>query len=213
MRNYFDNLGATLQKISLWKDNVLLSLIRPWWNKKITPNHVTYVRIVIGIVLLILLFGFGIDNKILILSLFCLGGITDLIDGPIARGFNMVTNFGATLDVTADRFLIVPIAVYSLWATQKPLLLVLFLTEILNAAVVTYYKKKIPHIESNIFGKTKIFLMVIVFIIILIIWPSTTLPAFLVYTLWVSVLFSLLSVTAWMLELKDKGHFKKSTSK
>ena len=208
MRTFFDKLGDLLQKISAWKDNLLFLFIRPYWPRKITPNIVTSVRIAVGIILFILLFGFGIDNKILILSLFVFGGITDLIDGPIARGLNMVTEIGATLDVAADRVLILPIAIYSLWSSQLTLLLILFVMEIINAFATMYYKTKESHIESNIFGKTKIFLMVIAFIMILIIWPSTP-PAYLVYTLWLSVIVSILSIVARMLELKDKGHFKK----
>lgn len=209
MKYLLNDLGNSLQKISLWRDKVLLLFIEPYWPRKITPNHVSSVRIGVGILLFILLFGFEIDNKILIISLFLFGGLTDLLDGSIARGLNKVTELGATLDSTADRLLILPIAIYSLIELHWKLLLVLVVLELINACVSIYYKRKVDHVESNIFGKTKIFLLVIAFVIILIIWPQSP-TNLLIGALWASAGFSVLSIISRILELKDKRHFKKN---
>ena len=159
-----------------------------------------------GILLFVLLFFFGIENKLLIISLFCFGALTDLFDGSVARGLKKVTEFGAMLDPVADRILILPIAVYSLYGSERWLLLTLLLTEVINTIASIFYKSKEIY-KSNIFGKTKMFLLSVVFIIILIVWPNTP-PVFFIDIVWVSLIFSFLSIFTRILELKNKGHIK-----
>lgn len=207
MKKLLDGLQKFLEKIDHFRDEFLFVFIKPLWPRKITPNHVTYLRVYIGIILFVMLFFFGIENKTLVISLFCIGVLTDLLDGSIARGLNEVTEFGAMLDSTADRILILPIAIYSLYNFQKWLLLALLLMEILNAIASLFYKSKEIYLESNIYGKTKMVLLCIVFIVILIVWPSKP-PVFFIYVLWASLVFSCLSIFARILKLNEKGHIK-----
>lgn len=207
MKKALDKFQIFLEKLDSYRDEFLFLFIKPYWPRKITPNHVTYLRVFIGIALFILLFFLGIENKILIIFLFCAGALTDLIDGSVARGTNRVTEFGAMLDSTADRILIIPIAFYSLYAGHKWLLLSLLLVEVINAISSIFYKSKEIYIESNIFGKTKMVLMSIVFIAILIFFPGAPLPIF-TDILWLTIPFSFLSVFTRVLELKNEGFIK-----
>jgi len=195
-----------LEKLDHYRDELLFLFIKPYWPKKITPNQVTYLRVFIGILLFILLFFFGIENKLLIISLFCLGVITDLFDGSVARGLNKETEFGAMLDTIADRILILPIAIYSLYESQKWLLLFLLLAEIINALVAIFYKSKETY-KANVFGKTRMVLISIVFAVILIVWPSTP-PVFFIYVLWISLIFSFLSIFTRITDLSHEGFIK-----
>jgi len=201
MKNFFDDLKFFLEKMDHYRDEFLFLFIKPYWPRKITPNHITYTRIIISIILFVLLFFLGIENKLLIISLFCVGVVTDLFDGSVARGKNMVTEFGAMLDSTADRILIIPIAVYSLFDLHRWLLLALILMEIINAFYSIYYKSKKIYLESNIFGKTKMVILSIVFIAILIVWPKAP-PLLFIYGLWLTIPFSFLSIFSRITELK-----------
>lgn len=192
-----------LEHIDSYRDRALFLFIKPYWPMAITPNHITYVRVLIGVTLFSLLFFLNIENKTLILSLFAFGVITDFIDGPVARGTNRVTEFGAMLDSTADRIILLPIAIYALLKIHKWLLLILIILEIANALVSIYYKSREIYLESNIFGKTKMVLMSIVFIVILLIWPTPP-HQFFVYMLWLTIPFTLLSALVRILELKSK---------
>ena len=207
LKELLRNTGSLLQKISDWRDRVLFLFIKPYWPRKVIPNHVTYLRVIVGIILLILLFCFHIENKLLVISLFCVGLITDLLDGSVARGLNKVTEFGAMLDPIADRVLILPIALYTLYKTQPILLMVWFLTEIVNASVSMFYKSKKPYTESNIFGKTKMTLWCLVFVVILVIWPKP-LPIFFIDVVWISLIASILSIFMKAMELKNCGYIK-----
>ena len=207
MENFFYKLKDFFEKIDGYRDKLLFLFIKPYWPRKIIPNYITYIRVVVGIVIFALLFFFNKDDKLLIITLFIIGAITDFIDGPIARGTNQVTEFGATLDATADRILIIPIAFYSLLKFQKQLLFILVLVETLNAIASIYYKSKEIYLESNIFGKAKMTLLSVIFIVILIIWPSHPTPV-LVYGLWLSIPLSLMSILLRITELKYEAQDK-----
>ena len=73
------------------------------------PNKLTIARIVLVPLLLIMLY--NISDKLImsILSavLFLVISLTDLLDGYIARKYNLVTDFGKFLDPLADKILVI----------------------------------------------------------------------------------------------------------
>ena len=210
MKKFIDYLKYALEKIDHYRDEVLFLFIKPYWPRKISPNQITYARIVIGVLLFIMLFFFGIQNKLLIIALFCIGAVSDLLDGSIARGLNEITAFGTMLDPIADRVLIFPIAFYSLYYTQKWLLLLMVLIEIIGAFISVLQKSKDMPVGANIFGKTKMVLLSLVFAAILIVWPETP-SAFFIDIIWISLFFSFLSVLTKLLELNRNGYIKNKT--
>ncbi|MDD4990505.1 MAG: CDP-alcohol phosphatidyltransferase family protein [Candidatus Pacebacteria bacterium] len=188
----FERLGKILEKIDSWRNQALYFILKPLWPSQITPNMVSWFRIFLGVLLLVLLFWFGIEDKLIIVTIFFIGIFTDFIDGPIARCKDKATEFGAILDPVADRILIIPIAAYSLFKYHKWLLLFLLLMEILEFFVTALAKSKGLSAKSNIFGKTKMVLESLVFVAILIIWPVTPFQ-FLFAILWLSIPLSLFS--------------------
>lgn len=207
MKNFLDGLKSFLEKIDHYRDKVFFLFIKPYWPRRISPNQITYVRVLIGVGLFVLLFLFGIEDKPIVIFLFCFGVFTDLLDGSVARGLNKITDLGIMLDPLADRILILPIAFYSLYEHHKLLLLLIILVELVNALTVVFYKSKETNVGANIFGKTRMVLMSVVFIVILIVWPQEP-PLFFIDLIWISLIFSCLSIFTRILELKDLGHIK-----
>lgn len=207
MKKLINNLQVFLEKIDSYRDKALFVFIKPYWPRKIIPNHITSIRLIIGVLLFVLLFFFSIEDKTLIISLFIVGVLTDFLDGPVARGTGKVTELGAMLDSTADKILILPIAFYGLFKFHKWLLLILLLVEIINAIASIFYKSKEIYLESDIFGKTKMTMLSVVFVAILIIWPHLP-PQLFIDILWVTIPFSFLSIFTKVLELNAKGHIK-----
>ena len=198
-------METLLTNISNLRDEVLFLFIKPYWPRRIIPNHITYVRLVIGVGIFILLFFFGVENKLLIVSLFCIGLVTDVLDGSVARGTGRVTTFGAMLDSVSDRVLIVPIAAYSLYADHKWMLLCLLLAEAVNAIFSLYYNTREIYLESNIFGKTKMVIASLVLVVILYLFPNPP-PLFFIIILWLTIPISFLSIFSKIMELREKNH-------
>ena len=207
MINLLDKFQKGLEKLDHWRDEILFSFIKPLWPRFITPNIITYARIIIGVALFILLFFLKIEDQGMIIMLFCVGVITDLLDGSVARGLNKVTEFGTMLDPVADRILILPIAVYGLYQSQKWVLLSLIAIEIVGSLIALYHKSKEQHVVQNIFGKTKMVIYSVVFAEILIRWPNGP-SAIFEDALLASIFFAILSISVRIIELNKKGFIK-----
>ncbi len=72
------------------------------------PNKLTVLRIIMVpfFVFFMLTDVGGAANKWIALILFCIASLTDLLDGKIARKYNLVTNFGKFMDPLADKLLV-----------------------------------------------------------------------------------------------------------
>jgi CDP-diacylglycerol---glycerol-3-phosphate 3-phosphatidyltransferase len=70
------------------------------------PNTITMLRIVIIPVLFLLLLSPGPTGSIIIAGLFIIAALTDLLDGYIARKYEIVTTVGKFLDPIADKLIV-----------------------------------------------------------------------------------------------------------
>lgn len=71
------------------------------------PNKLTILRVImIPLVMFFYLASFIPGGKIVAIILFVVAAFTDLLDGKIARKYNMVTDFGKFLDPIADKLLV-----------------------------------------------------------------------------------------------------------
>ena len=72
------------------------------------PNKLTVLRIIMVpfFVFFMLTDIGGSCGKYISLALFALASLTDLLDGKIARKYNLVTNFGKFMDPLADKLLV-----------------------------------------------------------------------------------------------------------
>ena len=71
-----------------------------------TATKITFVRIVLIPVFVILLMIGGDTLKMIALAIFIIASLTDFVDGYIARKYNQVTNLGKFLDPLADKLLV-----------------------------------------------------------------------------------------------------------
>jgi len=70
------------------------------------PNRLTVMRFVLTAGFLAVMFSEVAFHKTIALVLFVAGGITDFLDGQIARRRNLVTNFGILMDPLADKIMV-----------------------------------------------------------------------------------------------------------
>ena len=135
------------------------------------PNCITLFRVFLVFVF-INIFNSAYDNKnIMSMCVFVLSGISDVLDGYIARKFNIISTFGKLMDPLADKLMQITVAVCIATVEKTliwvPVVLILKeLTMILGAARLL--KKDKIVISANKFGKIASVLYFLVFSIILL---------------------------------------------
>ena len=72
------------------------------------PNKLTLLRVLLipFFIVFMLVDVFGETDKYIALAIFAVASITDMLDGKIARKYNLVTNFGKFMDPMADKLLV-----------------------------------------------------------------------------------------------------------
>ncbi len=70
------------------------------------PNKLTVLRIILVAIFMFFLFSKGVLMKSLALATFVIASFTDILDGYIAKKYNMVTDFGRLMDPIADKILV-----------------------------------------------------------------------------------------------------------
>lgn len=71
------------------------------------PNKLTVFRVICVPIFVAIMLIDGIPyNNYIALGLFIIASLTDLLDGKIARKYNLVTNFGKFMDPLADKLLV-----------------------------------------------------------------------------------------------------------
>lgn len=72
------------------------------------PNKLTIFRVILipFFVFFVLTDYAGAASKWIALAIFIIASLTDLLDGKIARKYNLVTNFGKFMDPLADKLLV-----------------------------------------------------------------------------------------------------------
>jgi CDP-diacylglycerol--glycerol-3-phosphate 3-phosphatidyltransferase len=69
------------------------------------PNKLTASRFVLTVAFLAVLFSQVRHHETVALALFCAAGLSDFLDGEIARRRKLVTNFGILMDPLADKIM------------------------------------------------------------------------------------------------------------
>ncbi len=70
------------------------------------PNKLTLGRFVLTLLFLMVMFSQMAYHATIALVLFVAGGITDFLDGYVARSRKLVTNFGILMDPLADKIMV-----------------------------------------------------------------------------------------------------------
>ncbi len=84
------------------------------------PNKLTILRIVMIIPFLLVLYLNIPFASYIALAIFILASLTDLLDGKIARKYNLITDFGKFADPLADKMLVMAAMVWFVEIGQMP---------------------------------------------------------------------------------------------
>lgn len=144
------------------------------------PNILTMARIFCT-PLIVLMFLLPISNGVgvyVALGIYILGCLTDLLDGKIARKYNLITDFGKFMDQIADKFITTTAMILVLFAGATAgwiadwlailMLLVVVLRDILISGIRMVAANKNFVIPADIFGKVKSFFLDISNVVLLL---------------------------------------------
>ena len=120
------------------------------------PNILSIIRILLVGLFIFVFFNNYPDNLLWALVVFLTAGLTDIIDGFLARRFNWITNLGKILDPFADKLMQCTVLICMLTKKLIPAWLVIpfILKEFLMLlGGLLIIKKRSVVVVSNVFGK------------------------------------------------------------
>lgn len=132
------------------------------------PNILTSIRVILIPIFAYYLFDKHYDIAIII---FLVAGLTDILDGYIARKYNLITDFGKVADPLADKLMQVTAIIILTIQEFIPtyVVVVIFVKELMmGIGTMFLYKDSKLVVGSNFFGKlaTVLFYIAILFTII-----------------------------------------------
>ena len=159
------------------------------------PNIITLFRILLLPLLIYYLF---LGNYFYSLLILAFAGITDVLDGFIARKFNMISRMGAILDPIADKLFVVTLITYFVYQELIPLwflLIILFRDFSLALGMCILKLKKITfHPKAQVSGKLSTFANFAVILLIIISHVYEAFVPYHDYFFYGATFFTLLSI-------------------
>ena len=175
---------------------------------KHVPNILTMCRFV----LIPFIFGSIVNNQYVAAFVFLtLSGITDILDGFIARKFNLITNFGKLIDPLADKATQISTLIALLFAGIIPdwILIVVFIKETIMIAGASFlYGKKLV-VSSRWYGKLAT-VMFYVAIVASLITNNFNLAFHIdIYIYYVALALTIFALIMYFKEFYQKGYVNK----
>jgi len=176
------------------------------------PNILSFIRILLVFVFVIILFAF--NNLLLALLVFLIAGLTDVIDGYLARKNNWITDVGKILDPFADKCMQIAALVclalsglLSWWIAG----VLIFKELLLLAGGFGLLKTKRVYVQSSWYGKagTVAFYIAVVLLVTVKDMHDTAKAGIGV----VLIGFMLFALTMYFINYKKTVLIKKSTKK
>lgn len=191
---------------------------------KYIPNILTISRFIF---IPFILISISNENYVLAIILLTLSGITDILDGFIARKFNFITNFGKLIDPLADKATQISVLVALMLKDIIPFwfIAIIFLKEFIMVAGASFLYGKELVVSSKWYGKltTVLFYLAIVTSFIICIWNAIAvnnygetafvLPKFDLYIYYLALAFTIFSLVMYFNEFYKKGYLDKNSFK
>ena len=167
------------------------------------PNTLTLFRLVLIPVYLWAFYGTTSPHKVAALLILLLAGLTDILDGYIARSRGLQTQAGQLLDPLADKLMMVAV-LFSLIESQRVSWILAGLLVLRDAVMIvgaTFYyfqgKRAVP--KANRWGKTTTVFYYLTICSIILAWPNTE---FGVYLLWFTVILSYVTTLLYVTSMR-----------
>ncbi len=142
------------------------------------PNSLTFLRIVLTPVFLVLFISDSPINKQISLLVFIIAALTDWYDGWVARKWGYVSRFGVFLDPLADKILssAAIISFAALGLIDAWMVWIIVFRDILITTLRSIAEFKDQPVVTSSTAKTKTFIQYVIIYYILILYVAKTIP-------------------------------------
>lgn len=168
------------------------------------PNKLTMFRVIlIPFFVVFMLVDITTADKWIALAIFIVASLTDLLDGKIARKYNLVTNFGKFMDPLADKLLVCS-ALICLVALEKIpawIVIIIIAREFIISGFRLIASDNGVVIAASYWGKFKTtFQMVMICLMIADIAALNLLTG---VVMWVALILTVVSLVDYLVKNKD----------
>lgn len=176
------------------------------------PNILTILRFFIIPFIVYYLIG---DNYIAAFILLTLSGLTDVLDGAIARKFNFITNFGKLIDPLADKVTQLSLLCTLVFKGIIPLwiLVIVLLKEAFMVCGASFLYGRDLVVSSKWYGKSATVLFYLAIAVSLLIRQFKLDFTFDITLYYLALFMTLFSLVMYFREFYIKGYFKKENLK
>ena len=198
-----------------------MSKIKSWC--KHIPNALTILRFIL---IPFIIFYIVKDKYIEAFIFLTISGLTDVLDGIIARKFNFITNFGKLIDPLADKTTQISILVALALKDIIPMwiLAIVFIKEFVMVSGASFLYGKDLVVSSKWYGKlsTVLFYLAIVASLAIRYWNAialtpgnsvSPLPLFDIYIYYLALVATVFSLVMYYITFYRQGYLKKENLK
>ena len=168
------------------------------------PNKLTMFRVIlIPFFVLFMLVDITTADKWIALAIFIVASLTDLLDGKIARKYNLVTNFGKFMDPLADKLLVCSALICLVEMAKLPawMVIIIIAREFIISGFRLIASDNGVVIAASYWGKFKTtFQMVMICLLIADIDALSLITNVIV---WIALILTVVSLIDYLLKNKD----------
>ncbi len=168
------------------------------------PNKLTMFRVIlIPFFVVFLLVDITPVDKWIALAVFIIASLTDMLDGKIARKYNLVTNFGKFMDPLADKLLVCSALVCLVAVDRIPawMVIVIIAREFIISGFRLVASDNGVVIAASYWGKFKTTFQIIM--ICLMIADLAALQLLTTIVTWVAVILTIVSLVDYLVKNKE----------
>lgn len=168
------------------------------------PNKLTMFRVIlIPFFIVFLLVPITPYDKWIALAIFIVASLTDLLDGKIARKYNLVTNFGKFMDPLADKLLVCSALICLIELNRIPswMVIIIIAREFIISGFRLVASDNGVVIAASYWGKFKTTFQMVAVCLMIADIPALNLVTQIV--LWIAVVLTVVSLIDYLVKNKN----------
>ena len=171
------------------------------------PNKLTVLRMImiVPFVVFMLTPAGGGAGKWIALALFVIASLTDLLDGKIARKYNLVTTFGKFMDPLADKLLVCAAMICLVEMGRIPAWIVIII--ISREFIISGFRLVAADngvvIAASYWGKFKTTFQMLMIIVLILNFPGRFFEILGIILTWVALILTIVSLCDYLIKNKD----------